>query len=64
LNKIIEITVTPDGSTKIETKGFIGPDCQEASRMLEKALGTKTAGDLKPEFYQEATTDRSIRSEQ
>jgi hypothetical protein len=37
--KTIEIVVNPQGETRLETKGFAGASCQEASRFLEMALG-------------------------
>ena len=37
--KTIEITVSPKGETKVETKGFLGSDCQAATRSIEAALG-------------------------
>ncbi len=40
--KTIEVTVSPDGKIAIETKGFVGPRCREASRVIEEALGKKT----------------------
>jgi len=40
--KTITITITPDGETTIETKGFTGTACKDATAALEKALGMKT----------------------
>lgn len=51
MTKIIEITVAPNGSSTLETKGFHGPDCQNASRFIEQVLGQKLSARLKPEFY-------------
>ena len=51
MTKIIEITVAPNGSSTVETKGFTGPDCQNASRFIEEVLGQKLSARLKPEFY-------------
>ena len=51
--KTIEITVNPKGETKVETKGFSGGDCREASRFVEQALGTRTTETLTAEYYQE-----------
>ena len=48
----IEITVTPEGETSVETKGFAGPSCEAASGPYEDALGTKTAERLTPEYHQ------------
>ena len=52
MTKIIEIIVSPTGETKIETKGFKGASCQEASRFLEQALGSRTGEQLTAEFHQ------------
>jgi hypothetical protein len=50
--KTIEITVQPDGQTRVETKGFTGPECQQASEFLEQALGQRTGEQLTAGFYQ------------
>ena len=51
MTKVIEITVAPNGSSTVETKGFTGPDCQNASRFIEQVLGQKVSARLKSEFY-------------
>ena len=53
----------PDGSTKIETKGFVGSECRDASQFLEKALGKPTAETLKPEFHQAISQQQQQASE-
>ncbi len=40
--KIIEITVDSKGQTKVETRGFTGGKCREASRFVDQALGQRT----------------------
>ena len=40
--KTIEITVTPNGETRVKTLGFVGRTCRLASAFLEKALGIVT----------------------
>ena len=50
--KTIEIIISPRGETKVETKGFTGGSCREASRLLEHALGAKSTEQMTPEFYQ------------
>jgi hypothetical protein len=52
--KTIEVTIRPDGRTSLETRGFAGEECRQASRFLEDALGRKTAESLTAEFYQSA----------
>ena len=49
---IIEILVLPDGTTRVETRGFSGASCQEASRFLEQALGRTTTEQRTAEFHQ------------
>lgn len=49
--KTIEIIFSPEGETRIETNGFTGAECQDASRFLEQALGKRTTERLKPEFH-------------
>jgi hypothetical protein len=51
MSKIIQVIVSPKGETKIETMGFTGSSCQEASRALEQALGAKTEETLTGEYY-------------
>jgi len=52
LNKIIEIIVSPTGETQLETKGFAGVECKEASKFVEQALGNRLREGLTAEFHQ------------
>ena len=36
--KIIEITVDSKGQSRVETRGFTGGECREASKFIEQAL--------------------------
>jgi hypothetical protein len=49
--KQIEIIVGPDGKATVQTKGFAGASCREASRFLEQALGVVEQEKLTAEFY-------------
>jgi len=55
--KTIEIIVSPTGQSTVKTRGFRGASCQEASRLLEQALGSRTAERLTAEFYQSQTSE-------
>jgi hypothetical protein len=57
--KTIEITVRPDGQTSVETKGFSGPSCRDASRFLEEALGRRTDEQLTADFHQSQSVQQS-----
>lgn len=52
--KIIEIVVSPTGQTTVQTRGFVGSSCQEASRFIEQALGQQIAEQRTIEFYRVA----------
>ena len=54
MNKIIEITVSPNGETRVQTKGFTGGECRDASRFVEEALGQRASETLTAEFHQAA----------
>ena len=49
--KIIEIIVSPKGETQVETKGFAGGECREASKFVEEALGKRGHERMTSEFY-------------
>ena len=51
MEKTIEIIVSPDGETKLQTSGFAGAECQQASRFLEEALGIRNSETLTAEFH-------------
>jgi hypothetical protein len=61
MTKIIEIIVSPNGVTHLETKGFSGSSCQAASQLLEQALGLKESEQLTAEFYQPEVARNSIQ---
>jgi hypothetical protein len=62
--KTIEIVVDPKGGIKVQTRGFNGSECHEASRFVEQALGVKLAETLTPEFHQEQKGDQRLEQSQ
>ncbi len=50
--RTIEIIVDTKGPTTVQTRGFQGASCRDASRLIEQALGQKTGERLTTEFYQ------------
>ena len=52
MTKCIQVIVAADGSTRVETQGFLGNECRQASQFLEAALGEPTSEQLTAEFYQ------------
>jgi hypothetical protein len=62
LNKTIEITIGPKGETTVQTKGFSGPECRDASRFVEQALGQRTAEQMTAEYFQQGqATGQDLR---
>jgi len=59
--KIIEIVVSPTGTTQVQTKGFAGAECRQASEFVEKALGQRTGEQLTSEFHQSASQQQSLQ---
>ena len=53
--KIIEIIISPSGETQVETKGFTGSECRDASKFIEQALGKQTSEQLTAEFHEVAS---------
>ena len=60
--KTIEIVVSSKGDSKVETKGFIGNSCREASKFIESALGKVAGGTLKPEFHIQTPSQNSVEN--
>ena len=59
--KTIEVIVTAKGETSVQTRGFTGDSCREASRLIEQALGQRVSETLTAEFHQSASADQVIR---
>ena len=64
MKKIIRVIVGPRGETRVETRGFSGGECREASRFLEQALGRSMGEQLTAEFYQEQPAGQQVRHSQ
>ena len=58
-SKTIEIIVSPTGQTRLETKGYTGTGCRDASRAFEAALGISQGDQFTAEFHQAANTDQN-----
>ena len=64
MSKTIEILIRPDGQTTVQTKGFSGNSCREATKFLEQALGQTVAEQLTAEFHtSQATQQQNTRQQ-
>ena len=64
MSKVIEINVNPKGETTVQTRGFAGSECREASKFVEQALGQSTAESLTAEFHQGQQAAQELRQSQ
>jgi hypothetical protein len=59
--RIIEVIVSPKGAVTIETKGYIGADCLQASKALEQALGVPSADRKTAEFFASTSAEQHVQ---
>jgi hypothetical protein len=59
--RFIEITVDTKGQSKVETRGFTGGECREASKFIEQALGQRTDEKLTSDFYQAESSEQQLK---
>ena len=64
MTRIIEVVVSPTGETKVETKGFAGASCRDASRFVEQTLGQRLGEQTTAEFYQPEVSHQSAQEGQ
>jgi hypothetical protein len=60
MNRVIEVIVSPKGETSVQTKGYSGSDCLQASKFLEQTLGVVGTEHKTAEFYQPAQTEQHV----
>jgi len=51
--KTVTITVSPKGEVRVQTSGFAGSSCQQATAEFERALGKVTSDAPTEEAYLE-----------
>jgi Protein of unknown function (DUF2997) len=61
--RVIEIVVSPQGEATVQTKGYAGADCLQASKWLEQALGIAAADRKTTEFFQAAAQEQHVPQE-
>jgi hypothetical protein len=59
--RTIEITVDARGEATVQTRGFTGGECREASRFIERTLGRRTGERLTAEFHQAQPTEQQLK---
>ena len=61
--KTIEILISPNGQSRLQTHGFAGSQCREASQFLEAALGQKGSEQFTAEFYHNSIEQQASQQE-
>jgi hypothetical protein len=49
--RVIEVIVSPTGETIVQTTGYVGGECRQASQWLEQSLGIVTTDRPTVEMY-------------
>ena len=59
--KEIRVNVSPKGKVTVQTDGFQGEGCVEATQALEEALGLETENrELTPEYYEAVDGEKEL----
>jgi hypothetical protein len=64
MKRVIEIIVSPNGESRIETKGFVGSSCRDASLFLEESLGTRSSEQCTAEYHQIAHVENIYQQDE
>jgi hypothetical protein len=59
--RVIEVTVSPQGDVTVQTRGYAGADCVQASKFVEQALGVTTADQMTAEYYSTTEATQQIQ---
>lgn len=60
---IVEVTVAPNGDIRVEAHGYQGSECyNERVVALEKVLGQRVSGELKPEYWNQANQQQEVQA--
>ena len=62
--KELEISISPDGTVRVGTRGVKGKACVDLVKFLEESLGQVSERNLKPDYYEREgyITDRVSHS--
>jgi len=58
MSQRITVEISAEGAVTVQTSGFAGASCQQATKALEAALGTVVSDTKTPEFHQAAVQTR------
>ena len=61
MSRVIEVVVSPQGEATVQTRGYAGGACLQASQFLEQALGVVAADRKTAEFYEPVVTQQNLQ---
>lgn len=61
MSRIIEVIVSPQGETTVQTKGYSGNSCLQASKFLEEVLGVVVNDRKTTEFYESEQVKQQVQ---
>jgi len=61
MSRVIEVVIAPNGEATVQTKGYPGTDCLQASKFSEQALGVVTTDRKSAEFSEQATVGHGVQ---
>jgi hypothetical protein len=61
MSRVIEVIVSPQGETTIQTKGYVGATCRQASQFLEQSLGVIASERKTAEFHQHTPAEQQVQ---
>jgi hypothetical protein len=59
--RVIEVVVSPQGQATVQTRGYAGGECLQASKFLEQALGGVADERKTAEFYETAPAEQRVQ---
>ena len=61
MSQTIEIIVSPTGESTVQTRGFTGSECRNASSFIENSLGKRISEQMTVEYHQQANSQACQR---
>lgn len=57
----IIVTISPQGESRVETRGFFGASCRDASEFIKQAIGKRESEVLTAEYFTTVTTHQTAQ---
>jgi hypothetical protein len=61
MSRVIEVVISPQGAVTVQTRGYAGSDCLQASKFIEESLGVVGSDRKTAEFYESTSVEQQVR---